>query len=68
MKRNELKEVKSKEIKELQVMLKDLKSQIAKLTVERSSGKTKNVCLISQKRKDVARILTIIRQKELTNI
>lgn len=66
MKRNELKEIKLKDPKELKVMLKDLKKEIAKLIVERASGKTKNVALIGQKRKDVARILTIIRQKELS--
>lgn len=68
MKRNELKEIKLKDPKELKVMLVDLKKEIAKLIVERASGKTKNVALIGQKRKDVARILTIIRQKELSEI
>lgn len=66
MKSNELKETKLKDPKELKVMLNELKKEIAKLIVERATGKTKNVSLIGQKRKDVARILTIIRQKELS--
>lgn len=65
MKKNQLNEIKSKDIKELKFILKDLKKEIDFELVQRASGKSKNVSLVGQKRKTAAVILTIIRQKEL---
>lgn len=64
MKIKEKKDLKTKSEKELKVMLKDLKDEIFKLKQELSLKKLKNTRQIFQKRKDIARILTILKEKE----
>lgn len=68
MKKNELKEISDKSLDQLREMLKVYHEQIKKLEVEKSSGKNKNVNATSGKKKDIARILTFIRKKELAKI
>ena len=64
MKRREIKELSLKSEIELKKQLQELKLGMAKLVVERNSGKLKNTSMSGQKKKDFARILTIIQHKE----
>lgn len=65
MKRRDLKELTTKSKEELIKMLKEYKSEVEKITIQEKAGRLKNVMLSSQKRKDIARILTMIRNKEI---
>lgn len=66
MKKKEIKELQSKTYEELKKMTEEAKTEIKKWTVEKGTGKQKNVNLVRNKRRDVARLLTVIRQKELS--
>lgn len=61
MKKNDYK---TKSKKELSEILEQEKQEIAKLILERNANKLKNTAIVGQKRLNIARILTIIRQKE----
>lgn len=65
MKKNELIQIKGSDIKELKEKAKTLKSEIGKLTMEKNMKKLKDLKMISKKRKDLAQILTVVRQKQL---
>ena len=64
MKKREIKELFLKSEVELKKQLQELKADMAKLVLERSSGKFKNTAVLGEKKKDVARILTIIHHQE----
>lgn len=68
MKKREIKELRSKNLKELTQSLKNLKSELAKIIIERNARRLKNTALVRGKKKDVARILTVIREKELEKV
>lgn len=51
---------------ELDEKLNTLRKEVFELRSERLDSKTQKTHLISQKRKEVARILTIKRERELT--
>lgn len=65
MKKGELVEIKGLGIKELKEKAKVFNKEIADLVMDKNMKKLKNPKLISKKKKDLARVLTIIRQKEL---
>lgn len=65
MKRRDLKELTTKSKEELIKMLKEYQDEVEKITIQEKAGRLKNVMLSSQKRKDIARILTMIRNKEI---
>ena len=65
MKRNELTQIKGLDVKELKDKAKILKGEIAKLTMEKNMKKLKDLKTVSKKRKDLAQILTVVRQKQL---
>ncbi len=65
MKKNELKEHKSKSVKDLLSQADKIYKDIAKITVEKTTAKDKKTDLIGKHKKDLAIILTFIRQKEL---
>lgn len=65
MKTKDKKELYSKTIEELKNILKITKEEIFKLKLENFQKKLKNTSSISVKRKDLAKILTILRGKEL---
>lgn len=65
MKKNEFAALKPLEIKELREKAKVLKKEIAGLVMEKNMRKLKDLKSISQKRKEAAQLLTLIRQKEL---
>ncbi|MGB9553072.1 MAG: 50S ribosomal protein L29 [bacterium] len=52
-------------LEELRGKLADLKSELFNLRFQLSTGQLRNPMRIKEVRKDIARILTVIRQKEL---
>ncbi|MBI4067407.1 50S ribosomal protein L29 [Candidatus Gottesmanbacteria bacterium] len=67
MKIQEFKNLRQKEDKELLTSLASLKKEITKLGLEMAMKKVKNVSLLGQKKKDIARILTILRERKTIN-
>lgn len=65
MKKNDLAQIKMLEIKELREKAKAIKIEIADLIIDKNMKKLKDLKMISKKRKDLAQVLTILRQKEL---
>jgi len=65
MKKKELADLKKKSILELEALLSEKKAELIKLKLELSLKKIKNVHAIMLKRKDIAMIKTLIREKEL---
>jgi ribosomal protein L29 len=58
-----IKELRQKSKKELSVLLKDEKEQLRKLRFENSEGKMRRNHLFAQKRKTIARVLTILKRE-----
>ena len=65
MKRQEFVQIKGLDLKELKIKVKALKEEIANLTLDKNMKKLKDLKIISKKKKDLAQILTVIRQKDL---
>lgn len=64
MKIKEKKELRQKSINELRLLLQQVKEELFSLRLEKVQKKLKNTSSIFQKRKDIARILTILKEKE----
>lgn len=64
MKIKEKKDLQQKSINELRLLLKQVKEELFSLSLEKVQKKLKNTSSISQKRKNIARILTILKEKE----
>ena len=56
------KELKNKETGELSKMLSDLKAKLAKLSFELEANILKDTSQIKKSKKDIARILTVLKQ------
>lgn len=65
MKKSELTQIKGLDLKELNLKVKSIKDEIAKFVMDKSMKKLKDIKMISKKRKDLAKILTIARQKQM---
>lgn len=65
MKKSELVQIKGLNIKELKSKAKSLKDEIAGLIMDKNMKKLKDKKAVFKKRKDLAQVLTVIRQKEL---
>ncbi len=65
MKSNQLKELHTKTVEELNRELRDLKAEIVKQENARVHGKLKNTNLIRETRKDVARVMTVLHTKTM---
>ena len=65
MKRNELAQIKGLDIKGLKLKSKATRQELADLSLDKNMKKTKDLKIVSKKRKDLAQILTLLRQKEL---
>lgn len=65
MKKRELTQIKGLAVKELILKAKAIKGEIANLVIDKNMKKLKDTRSIFKKRKDLAQILTIIRQKQL---
>lgn len=64
MKIKELKELKSKDIKDLEAMVSKKKLELIKNQVKIASGKEKNLKTAWKLRKEISQIVTIVKQKE----
>lgn len=67
MKTKDKKELFAKDITELKTMLKQAKDSLSTLRLDKATNKLKNTRSIFLKRKEIAKIATIIRGKELEN-
>lgn len=68
MKKSEVVELRSKSVGELKKILEEVKSETGRLMIEVKTRKFKNTASVGQKKKDIARILTLIREKELAKL
>ncbi|OGG15068.1 50S ribosomal protein L29 [Candidatus Gottesmanbacteria bacterium RIFCSPHIGHO2_01_FULL_39_10] len=64
MKIQEFKNLRQKNDKELGNMLKSLKTEVQKITLEMGSRKLKNVSLIKVKKKEIAQIKTLVSERK----
>lgn len=62
MKSKDKKELKARTIQELKSMLKDAKDALFSLKLEKEQNKLKDLRAIFHKRKEIARMLTAIRE------
>ncbi len=65
MKRQEFIQIKNLSIKELFEKGKTLKKEIADLVMDKNRNILKDLKLIYKRRKDLARVLTVLRQKQM---
>lgn len=65
MKKNDLTQVKSLDLKELILKSKTIRDEIAGLVIDLNMKKLKDLKSVSKKRIDLAQVLTVIRQKQL---
>ena len=65
MKKNDLLQIKALDVKELGLKVKVIREEIANLTLDKNMKKLKDLKSVSKKKKDLAQILTVIRQKEI---
>ncbi|MCD5396525.1 MAG: 50S ribosomal protein L29 [Candidatus Pacebacteria bacterium] len=56
--------LRQKDVKDLRKLERELREKLRQLRFDLASGKVKNVREIRKVKKDIARILTIIREKE----
>lgn len=62
------KQLREKNNKELQELLKELREKLIRVRFDMASGKVKNIKEIRFIKKDIARILTILKERELEKI
>lgn len=65
MKRNVLTQIKGLSLSELKEKANSQRKEIADLVMDKNMKKLKDLKMIFKKRKDLAQILTILRQKQL---
>ncbi|MBI4036416.1 50S ribosomal protein L29 [Candidatus Daviesbacteria bacterium] len=65
MKKQQLKEIKTAAVAELKSKLRLYQKELASLVLDKNSKKLKDIKAVYKKRKDIAQVLTILRQKEL---
>lgn len=66
MKTKEIKQLHAKTVKELKSLLGKTQEELVKLRMEQATRKLKNIHQLMKKRHDIARIKTVIREKELS--
>lgn len=65
MKKKDLEEIKKQNIGQLKIKIAELKKEVANFKIDLSMGKVKNVHSILQKKKAVAKIMTILTLKTI---
>lgn len=65
MRSNDITALHGKTVTELETQLKQLQKDLAQARIEKAAGKLANVTSVSMMQDDVARIKTIIHEKEL---
>ena len=68
MTKKQISPLREKTVPELKTSLKETRNNLAKLRLEAVTKKIKNVHQVFWQRKKIARILTLIREKELLNV
>lgn len=68
MKKNEFVQIKGLDLKELAVKAKSIRDEMANLEMDKNMKKLKNLKIILKKKKELAQILTVLRQKELLSL
>ena len=68
MTKKQISPLREKTVPELKSSLKEARNDLAKLRLESTIKKIKNVHQVFSQRKRIARILTLIREKELLNV
>ena len=63
--KKDLKEISAKTEKDLKELLKSKREELFKLRLDNKQNKLKNTRIIYNSRKEISRILTLIREKEL---
>lgn len=67
MKKKQFDELKTKDLKALKEQAKKVDQEIFKLKMDKRTAKLKNISLLGQKKVDLAKIKTIVREKELNS-
>jgi len=62
-----IKDLRSKNIEELRKLAEELRKKIQELQIEKKLNKLSKPHLIKMTRKDLARVLTILKENEKTN-
>ncbi|MCR4305506.1 MAG: 50S ribosomal protein L29 [Candidatus Daviesbacteria bacterium] len=65
MKKQEYTQIKGLDLKELDDKAKALREEIANLVMDKNMKKLKDPKMVSKKKKELAQILTVVKQKEL---
>jgi len=65
MKRKEIYQLHTKSSLELKTLIKKMEEELVRMKVDLESGKLKDVRAVLKKRRDLARVKTILRKKEL---
>lgn len=65
MRKNDLSEIKKMDIKSLGEKAKKLRLELANLVIDKSVNKLANLKLVKTKKKGLAQVLTVLRQKQL---
>ena len=65
MKKNDFNEIKGLDIKTLLERVKVWREELSELTLDKNMNKLKDLTELKKRRKSIAQILTVIRQKEL---
>lgn len=63
--KKDIKDISSKTEKDLKDLLKTKKEELFKLNLDNKQNKLKNTRIIFNTRKEIARVMTLIREKEL---
>ena len=66
MKNKEFKELLTKTSEELNNELKNKKSELFNLRFQLATGQLENTATITECKRDIARVLTVLRQRELS--
>ena len=65
--RDELKALRDKTLAELDIDLKDKKAELFNLRVQQATGQLENTAAIRECKKSIARVQTVIRQRQLAD-
>lgn len=63
MKKEQKKELRTKTVDELIKELRDLRSEVAKLSIDMKTGKIEDTNKLYRKKKDIARVMTFLSEK-----
>jgi large subunit ribosomal protein L29 len=64
MKRKEFLELREHKVEELQAKVRDLREELFKLNLQRHGGQIEKTSRLNELRRDIARTLTLINQKQ----